>query len=205
MGFSKILGLQMKMSSRWLGVFAVSIWCGLHSALAQSEVPVSAADASMAASLAILKSDFDLLKLLGLFGIAVSVALGLAFFAYRHKRLMQYDAILGLMLTIVLAPFLFFVFSQVALGPESNACFSAAIASGAEAVPFDAACSSAREGAANMVGMASLWRSVMGETIVNGVVAPLGAAAVKFLIYLSVLLGSVVLYLAIRPVLKRIA
>ena len=195
----------MKISSRWLGVFAVSIWCGLQSAGAQIEVPASTADTSMTASLAILKSEFDLLKLLGLFGIAVSVALGLAFFAYRHKRLMQYDAMLGLMLTIVLAPFLFFVFSQVALGPESNACFSAAIAAGAEAVPFDAACSSAREGAANMVGMASLWRSVMGETIVNGVVAPLGAAAVKFLIYLSVLLGSVVLYLAIRPVLKRIA
>lgn len=189
----------MKTSLRALQIFAVSAYMGLQSAIAQTDP--GAGDAA----LVILKTDFDLLKLLGLFGIAVSVALGLALFAYRHKRLMRYDALLGLLLTVVLAPLLFFVFSQIALGPESNACFSAAIASGAEAVPFDAACGSAREGAANMVGMKSLWRSVMGETVVNGMVAPLGAAAVKFLMYLSVLLGAMILYLLIRPILKRIS
>jgi hypothetical protein len=192
--------MKMKHSLRALGIFAVCTYVGLHSAISQTDSV--AADALVLAS---LKSDFDLLKLLGLCGIALSVALGLALFAYRHKRLMQYDALFGLLLTIVLAPLLFFVFSQIALGPDSNACFSAAIASGAEAVPFDAACGSAREGAANMVGMKSLWRSVMGETVVNGMVAPLGAAAVKFLMYLSVLLGAVILYLVIRPVLKRIS
>lgn len=188
----------MKKLLRVLGTFAVSTYMGLQSAVAQSDP--GAGDAALAT----LKSDFDLLKLLALFGIAVSVTLGLALFAYRHKRLMTYDALVGLLMTVVLAPLLFFAFSQIALGPESNACFSAAIASGAEAVPFDAACSSAREGAANMVGMKSLWRSVMGETVLNGMIAPLSAAAVKFLMYLSVLLGAVILYLVIRPILKRI-
>ena len=194
----------MRMSLRSLGMYVLATCNGLQRAVAQTEAPGSTADAAMTASLAILKSDFDLLKLLGLLGIVVSVALGLSFFVYRHKRLMQYDAVLGLMLTIVLSPLLFFVFSQIALGPESNACLSAAISSGADSVPFDVACGSAREAAANMVGMSSLWRSVMGETIINGVVAPLSASAVKFLMYLSVLLGSVIIYLAIRPILKRI-
>lgn len=189
----------MKNLLRALGTFAVSTYMGLQSAVAQTDP--GAGDAALAT----LKSDFDLLKLLGLFGIAISVAMGLALFVYRHKRLMQYDALLGLLLTAVLAPVLFFVFSQIALGPESNACFSAAIASGAEAVPFDAACGSAREGAANMVGMMSLWRVVMGETVVNGMVVPLGVAAVKFLMYMSVLLGAMILYLVIRPILKRIS
>ena len=189
----------MKLSFRALGIFVASSYVGLQNAVAQTD------QGTGDAALVVLKSDFDLLKLLGLVGIAVSVALGLALYTYRHKRLMQYDALFGLLLTAILAPVLFFIFSQVALGAESSACFSAAIAAGAEAVPFDAACGSAREAAANMVGMKSLWRSVMGESVENGMVAPLGAVLVKFLMYLSVLLASVILYLVIRPVLKRIS
>lgn len=168
-----------------------------------SIVGAATADVSDVA-LAAFKSDFDLLKVLGLASIAIGVLVGLVFYAYRHKRLMQYDAVLGLALTLVVAPILFFLFTQV-LSSESRACFSAVVVAGADSLPFDAACSSAREGAANMIGLKSIWRMVMGESIVNGLVVPLAADSVKFLMYLSVIFGSALLYLVILPLLKKFA
>lgn len=197
----------MRNSLRAIGVLAVASLVNLQFSIAQTtttqpETIGGASDESDVA-LAVIKSDFDLLKILGITAIVVSVAVGLALYAYRHKRLMQYDAIFGLLLTVVGAPILFFTFTYI-LGPESRACFSAAVAAGADAVPFDSACSAARESAANMIGLKSLWRMIMGETIVNGLIAPLAAGAVKFLMYLSVVLGAALTYLAIRPVLKKL-
>ncbi len=169
---------------------------GLQNAIAQND---PAGDAALIA----LKSEFDLLKILGLVAIAISVGAGLALFAYRHKRLMQYDALIGLVLAVILAPLLLFSFNSVALSANGSSCLSMAVSSGADAQPVDAACGSSRETAANMIGATSLWRTVMGETIVDGMVAPLSSGIVKLLMYLSVILGAVILYLVIRPLLKR--
>lgn len=196
----------MKYSLRSIGVLAASSLLNFQLVFAQTTAtqPESGGSTSDTSdvTLAALQSDFDLLKILGIVAIVVSVAIGLAFYVYRHKRLMQYDAVFGLLLTVVLAPALFFAFTYI-LSSESRACFSAALAAGADAVPFDGMCSAARERAANMIGFKSLWRMIMGETIVNGLIAPLAAGAVKFLMYLSVVLGAALMYLAIRPVLKR--
>lgn len=188
-------------------ILVTSAFMWLHHAVAQTTTtptdPVGAATVAGDAALASLKSDFDLLKILGLVGIVVAVVLGLGLYAYRHRRLMQYDAVLGLLLAVLVAPVLFAGFTQI-LGAESRACFSATVAGGADAVPFDSACASAREGAANMIGLKSLWRTVMGESIVNGMIASLGAGVVKLLMYLSVTVGAALLYLLVRPVLKRL-
>lgn len=188
-------------------VLVTSAFLWLHDAVAQTAItrtdPVGAASDAGDAALASLKSDFDLLKILGLVGIVVAVVLGLALYTYRHRRLMQYDAVSGLLLTVLVAPALFVGFTQI-LGPESRACFSATVAGGADAVPFDSACASAREGAANLIGLKSLWRTAMGESIVNGMITSLGAGIVKLLMYLSVTVGAALLYLLIRPVLKRL-
>ena len=169
---------------------------GLQNIFAQS-------DPAGDAALIDLKSEFDLLKILGLMAIAISVAAGLALFAYRHKRLMQYDALIGLVVAVILAPLLLFSFNSVALTANGNSCLSMAVASGADAQPVDAVCGASRDSAANMIGATSLWRTVMGEKIVDGMVAPLSAGIVKILMYLSVILGTLILYLLIRPLLKR--
>lgn len=196
----------MKHFLRAIVVFSASSFLSLQLAMAQTAA--TQADSGPAVSdvtdgaLAALKSDFDLLKILGLVAIVVAVVSGLFMYVYRHKRLMQYDAVFGLVLTVVVAPVLLYLFTYL-LGSESKACFSATLAAGADAVPFDGMCSAARESAANMIGFKSLWRMIMGEAVVNGMIAPLAAGAVKLLMYVSVVLGAALMYLAIRPILKR--
>jgi len=186
--------MSLKMLYRAVYVIILCSLFGLQNIFAQSD---PAGDAVA------LKSEFDLLKILGLMAIAISVAAGLALFAYRHKRLMRYDALIGLIWAIILAPLLLLSFNSVALSANGSACLSMAVSSGADAQPIDAACGSSRETAANMIGATSLWRTMMGETIVDGMVAPLSAGIVKILMYLSVILGTLILYLLIRPLLKR--
>jgi len=65
----------MKNLSRWVKTFATAAWFWVQGAVAQTETAASTADAASNASLAIIKSDFDLLKLLGLLCIAISVTL----------------------------------------------------------------------------------------------------------------------------------
>lgn len=196
---------EMKYFVHAKDVLAALAFFGISSAFAQTigsaagKLATEASDAALVA----LKGDFDLLKILGLVGIAVAVTAGLAFYAYRHRRLMQYDAQFGLLLTVALAPLLLFVFTFV-LGAESHACLSAMVASGADAVQFDSVCGTARESAANMIGFTSLWRLIFGEVIVNGLVAPFAAGIVKLLMYTSTVFGSAILYLVIRPFLKNI-
>lgn len=183
----------MKMLIRALTLIFVYSMVGLQSSFAQS-------DSEGTNALIDIKSDFDLLKLLGFVAIVLSVALGLALFAYRHKRLMQYDSLMGLVTAVIIAPILLFSFTSVVLSTNSAACLTMSVSSGAEAQPLDTACGSSRESAANMIGATSLWHSVTGG---DGVIAPLSAGIVKFLMYLSVLLGALILYLLLRPILKR--
>lgn len=156
------------------------------------------------AALVSLKSEFDLLKMLGLGVIVVSATAGLATFGYMHKRLMKHDALVGFLVVLLITPFLFWTSSRLALSQDGAGCLSATLVSGSEARPFDDACRGARESAANMVGAKALWKMVMGESIVSGLVVPMAAGGIMLLMYFSTLATATALYFIVKPFWKKL-
>ena len=156
------------------------------------------------AALVGLKSEFDLLKILGVGVIVVGALAGLATFGYMHKRLMKRDALAGFLVVLLVTPLLFWTSTHLALSGEGTGCLSAGLLSGSEAKPFDDACRAGRESAANMVGAKTIWKMVMGESIVSGLVVPMAAGAIKFLMYLSTLATASAAYLIVKPFWKKL-
>ena len=171
---------------------------------ASTPVNPAANQSSAAASdveLARVVSDFKLLKTLGFVAVAVAVAAGWIVYAVRHRRVQKFDTVFALLLTIVLAPALFYIATRL-LGTDSAACLGLALGGGAEASAFSDACRAARESAANLFGFTSIWALMFGQTIVNGIVAPLAAGLVKLLMYASVTLVAPLLFLLTKPLVK---
>lgn len=149
-------------------------------------------------TLVALAADFDLLRMLGFVSIGVAVAAGLALYIYRHRRLMQYDALFGLLLTVSLAPMLFYVSTQF-LGDHSHTCLSMSVAVD-NVTKFDSDCATARESTANIIGLKTVWQLIFA----GASEAFLSAGVTQFLMYFSMIFGSAIPYLCIRPLLKRL-
>lgn len=147
-------------------------------------------------------ADFKLLKILGFCAVALSVVVGLVVYSIRHRRLQKFDTVLAAIITTVLAPVLLFLATKV-LATDSAACLGMALSTGADASAFSDGCRTARESLANMFGLKSLWTMITGQTIVNGVIVPLAAGLVKGLIYVSVTLAAPVIFLLLKPIIKR--
>jgi hypothetical protein len=155
------------------------------------------------ADLLTLKSDFALLKILGLISVAAAASLGLAWYAVRHKRLQSFDTLGGIALAAIAAP-IFLAAATMVLSTDSGACLGLSLGAGADSSAFFDACRAAREGMANMVGLKSAWSTVFGQTISNGVVVAYSAAVIKALMYASVCIGAPLLFLLFKPLLKTI-
>jgi len=146
-------------------------------------------------------SDFRLLKLLGFVAVGLAVVAGWIVYAIRHRRVQKYDTLFALTLTILLAPLLFYLATRL-LSTDSAACLGLALGGGADASAFSDGCRAARESAANLFGFASLWALTFGQTIVNGIVAPLAAGVVNALMYASVTLAAPLIFLLTKPLVK---
>lgn len=170
--------------------------------ITQSQAPVSSrAPEASDQELGRLKSDFDLLKLLGILSIIAAAVVGLIWYAIRHKRLQSYDTSGGLILSLILAP-VFLGAATIILSTDASACLGLALGSGADASAFTDACRTAREGTANLVGFRTIWSLLFGQNIVNGVVVAYPASVIKALMYGSVCLAAPLLFTAIKPALK---
>lgn len=155
------------------------------------------------AELSRVVSDFKLLKVLGFVAVGLAVLAGWIVYAIRHRRVQKYDTLFALILTLLLAPLLLYLATRL-LSTDSAACLGLALGGGADASTFSDGCRAARESAANLFGFTSLWALAFGQTIVNGVVAPLAASVVKTLMYASVTLAAPFIFLLTKPLVKAI-
>ena len=171
-----------------------------QSAISQAPAAASAPEVSDQ-ELGRLKSDFDLLKILGILAIVAAAAIGLGWYAIRHKRLQSFDTTGGIVLSFLLAP-LFLMGATMALSTDASACLGLALGSGADASAFTDACRTAREATANLVGFRSIWSLVFGQNILNGVVVAYPASVIRALMYASVCIAAPLLFLIVKPALK---
>lgn len=148
-----------------------------------------------------LPSQFQLLRLFAYGAIAVSAALGLALYVYRHRHRMPYDFLYGVLLTAVAAPLLFWLATLML--PATSLCLDMALAIDAPANDYENVCRSARESAANLLGLRSGWRTVTDDQIVAGVQVPLAVFAVKAMLYVSTFVGGLVLFMLLKPLCRR--
>ena len=155
------------------------------------------------AELSRVVSDFKLLKVLGFVAVGLAVLAGWIVYAIRHRRVQKYDTLFALILTLLLAPLLLYLATRL-LSTDSAACLGLALGGGADASAFSDGCRAARESTANLFGFTSLWALAFGQTIVNGIVAPLAASVVKALMYASVTLAAPLIFLLTKPLVKAI-
>ncbi len=150
-----------------------------------------------------IKEHFDYLKIAGLAAIFVAAGLGLYVYGRMHRRAIPKAAAAGLAVVVVAAPMLFWVASYLLLTEGASLCLTEALARGANATPYDDVCRSARESVANLLGMKSAWGWVMGQQILNGVVVPISAGVIQRLMYVSILIGAVLLFFAFIPIVRK--
>lgn len=152
------------------------------------------------AEIAALHDDFFHLRWMGWSVIAVSVALGLLVYGRLHSQVRANDSLFGLLAVLVVAPLLL-TLATLTLSEVSTECLRAPLASAGD--PFTGPCRDARENAANLVGMKTVWNQAAGQQVIDGVAMPLAAGAVRILLYLSSLLAAVVLYFLFKPLVRK--
>ena len=168
----------------------------------QTSAPISAPARDESAPLGTIKSEFDELRLWAWIVIFAAAAAGLAVYRYMHKRIMEYDSAAGLVTVLILAPILFW-FAQMFVLATGSVCLHMDIVVSTSPLPLDEVCRAGREHAANSVGLRSLWSLLSSQQAIEGVLAPIAPGVIKFLMYLSAIVGSSVLYLIFKPVIKR--
>lgn len=147
-----------------------------------------------------LNSQFSLLKILGLVSILLAAIIGLSWYAYRHARLLSFDTSGGALLALVLGPIFLTLATQI-LSTDSSACLGLSISGDSSA--FADACRNAREGAANMIGLKSAWTAVFGQAVAQGMAVAYTSTLVKSLMYASVTVGAPLLFLVLKPLVKK--
>jgi hypothetical protein len=154
------------------------------------------------ADMARLRSDFELLRVLGFVAAGLASACGLAWYALRHKRVQPHDTSGGLLISVILAPLLL-TFAIQLLSTDSAACLELTLGAGADLSSFFDACRAGRESVANLFGLKYLWATVFGQGVAAGVVVPFSAALVKVLMFTSVTLAAPVFFLLLKPLLRK--
>ncbi|MEK7152324.1 MAG: hypothetical protein AAB834_00100, partial [Patescibacteria group bacterium] len=127
---------------------------------------------------------------------------GLTVYYYMHKRIMEYDSVSGLGITLISAPIMFW-FVQIFVLTTASSCLHLDVVVGASASPFDDICRAGREHVANSLGLRSLWSALSSQQVIEGVLAPIAPGVIKVLMYLSSIIGSGALYLIFKPLVKQ--
>ncbi len=156
-------------------VVAVSVL--LLTSTAFAEVPVETGIIDAFATLKMSTYVFTLLAALT----------GAGVYTYRHKKILKFDKLFGLATALVLTIILYQISASQILDDTSKVCWVITDASDELISP----CAQGRENLANLIGLKSLYTTISPRQMLEtGIAEPIGPIAIKFMIYVSLLLSS---------------
>lgn len=120
--------------------------------------------------------------------IGISVIAGVAVYIYRFKKFGgKLGHVYGLLTAMILTLVLFQVGSSQILDDTSKVCWVITDASDQLISP----CAQGRESLANLIGLKSIYTTISPRQMLEqGIAEPIGPIAIKFMIYISLILAS---------------
>lgn len=119
--------------------------------------------------------------------VFLSALIGAGVYTYRHKKILKFDKLFGLSTALVLTIFLYQICASQILDDTSKVCWVITDASDELISP----CAQGRENLANLIGLKSLYTSISPRQMLEtGIAEPIGPVAIKFMIYVSLILSS---------------
>lgn len=119
--------------------------------------------------------------------IFLSALIGAGVYTYRHKKILKFDRLFGLLTALVLTIVLYQGAASQILDDTSKVCWVMTDASDQLISP----CAQGRESLANLMGLKSIYTTISPRQILEtGIAEPIGPIAIKFMIYVSLLLSS---------------
>lgn len=149
-------------------------------------------------TIADIRSYSAAIRLASYLSVAVGLAVALAVFVYRRRRFMTFSKTWGAAAAVIVSIALFSISSSLLTSSAGAECASAALKTGAKAEEYDDICRTSREAATNAFGLTSAYRA-MFVSDGSGYIVPVGAAVLKFLTYLSVLVTALIGFFILRP------
>jgi len=162
---------------RSLSQVLVSVSLMLVASMAFAEVPIETG----------IIDAFATLKVSTYVIVFLSALIGAGVYTYRHKKILKFDRLLGLVTTLILTIVLYQGAASQILDETAKVCWVMTDANDQLISP----CAQGRESLANLIGLKSLYITISPRQILDtGIAEPIGPIAIKFMIYFSVLLSS---------------
>lgn len=119
--------------------------------------------------------------------VFLSALIGAGVYTYRHKKILKFDKLFGLSTALVLTIVLYQISASQILDDTSKVCWVITDASDQLISP----CAQGRENLANLIAFKSLYTTISPRQMLEqGIAEPIGPVAIKFMIYVSLLLSS---------------
>lgn len=155
----------------------LAIFAAIISSIAIAEVPVETG----------IIDAFRTLKVSTYVFILLAALIGAGVYTYRHKKILKFDKLFGLATALVLTIVLYEVGASQILDDTSKVCWIITDASDQLISP----CAQGRENLSNLIGMKSLYTSIWPRQMLEqGIAEPIAPIAIKFMVYVSLLLSS---------------